>query len=153
MKGSPGSSPGVGSLDLQGLLARAGRTISRLGARWVYQGSTTRGETPFPDCFTDRDAPPSRGVAHDVRVGPCGEAGVGMAEVLGGFRRFAHPRLLAGDLGLVPSERTSDDKRRQGGITMAGPAHSRRLLVEAAHERLAARQAGQDRIWEAAVLD
>jgi transposase len=85
-----------------------------------------------------------------------------MAEVLGGFRRFAHPRLLAGDLGLVPSERTSDDKRRQGGITMAGPAHSRRLLVEAAHhyrhrprldERLAARQAGQDRIWEAAVLD
>jgi transposase len=77
----------------------------------------------------------------------------GISAELGDFRRFAHPRLVGGYLGLVPSERTSDDKRRQGSITKAGPAHSRRLLVEAAHhyrhqprldERLAARQAGQD---------
>jgi transposase len=53
----------------------------------------------------------------------------------------------------VPSERTSDTKRRQGQITKAGPPHARRLLVEAAHhyryeprigETLARRQAGQD---------
>jgi transposase len=77
----------------------------------------------------------------------------GISAEVGDFRRFAHPRLLSGYLGLVPSERTSDDKRRQGAITEAGPAHSRRLLVEAAHhyrhqprldERLAARQQGQD---------
>jgi transposase len=77
----------------------------------------------------------------------------GLCSEIGDFRRFAHPRLLSGYLGIVPSERTSDQQRRQGGITKAGPAHSRRLLVEAAHhyrhqprldERLARRQAGQD---------
>jgi transposase len=53
----------------------------------------------------------------------------------------------------VPTERTSDTKRRQGAITKAGPRHARRLLVEAAHHyrhpprigaTLARRQAGQD---------
>jgi transposase len=77
----------------------------------------------------------------------------GISAEVGDFRRFAHPRLLSGFLGLVPSESTSDERRRQGSITKAGPAHSRRLLVEAAHhyrhrprldDRLAARQAGQD---------
>jgi transposase len=52
----------------------------------------------------------------------------------------------------VPSERTSDTRRRQGAITKAGPPHARRLLVEAAHHyrhpprigaALARRQAGQ----------
>lgn len=32
----------------------------------------------------------------------------------------------------MPSEWTSDTKRRQGAITKAGPVHSRRILVEAA---------------------
>ena len=77
----------------------------------------------------------------------------GLCAEIGDFRRFPHPRLLSGYLGLVPSEHSSDQQRRQGGITKAGPAHSRRLLVEAAHhyrhrprldERLARRQAGQD---------
>jgi len=77
----------------------------------------------------------------------------GICAEVGDFRRFEHPRLLSGYLGLVPSERTSDQQRRQGSITKAGPAHARRLLVEAAHhyrhqprldERLARRQAGQD---------
>ena len=61
--------------------------------------------------------------------------------------------LLSGFLGIVPSERTSDLKRRQGSITKAGPGHARRLLVEAAHhysrpptigDTLARRQQGQD---------
>ena len=56
-------------------------------------------------------------------------------------------------VGLVPSERSSGEKRRQGSITKAGNAHVRRLLVEAAwHARLspkvsyelARRQRGQD---------
>jgi transposase len=77
----------------------------------------------------------------------------GVAAEVGDFARFAKPTLLSGFLGIVPSERTSDTKRRQGSITKAGPSHARRLLVEAAHhyrypprigDVLARRQAGQD---------
>jgi transposase len=77
----------------------------------------------------------------------------GLAAEVGDFARFARPGQLAGFLGIVPSERTSDSKRRQGAITKAGPTHARRLLVEAAHHyryqphvgaTLARRQAGQD---------
>jgi transposase len=77
----------------------------------------------------------------------------GLCAEVGDFGRFAKPQLLAGFLGIVPSERTSDQKRRQGSITKAGPGHARRLLVEAAHhyryrpaigDTLARRQAGQD---------
>jgi transposase len=80
-------------------------------------------------------------------------SGAGLAAEIGDFGRFARPSLLSGFLGIVPSERTSDLKRRQGSITKAGPAHARRLLVEAAHhyrypprvgEALARRQKGQD---------
>lgn len=77
----------------------------------------------------------------------------GLCAEIGDFARFDHPRLLAGFLGIVPSEHTSDTNRRQGAITKAGPSHSRRLLVEAAqHYRrpprigvaLARRQADAD---------
>jgi transposase len=77
----------------------------------------------------------------------------GLAAEVGDFARFPKPTPLAGFLGIVPSERTSDTKRRQGSITKAGPSHARRLLVEAAHhyrypprigDVLARRQAGQD---------
>ncbi len=80
-------------------------------------------------------------------------SGAGLVAEVGDFRRFERPSLLSGFLGVVPSERTSDTKRRQGSITKAGPGHARRLLVEAAHhyryqprigEALARRQAGQD---------
>ena len=52
---------------------------------------------------------------------------------LGGAWRFDHPRQLMAYLGLVPSENTSSEKRRQGGITKAGNSHARWLLIEAAH--------------------
>jgi transposase len=76
-----------------------------------------------------------------------------LAAEVGNFARFPRPSLLSGFLGIVPSERTSDLKRRQGSITKAGPPHARRLLVEAAHhyrrlpaigQPLARRQQGQD---------
>lgn len=57
----------------------------------------------------------------------------GITAEIGRFGRFARPKLLAGHLGITPSERTSDERRRQGAITKAGPRHARRLLVEAAH--------------------
>ena len=43
----------------------------------------------------------------------------GLCAEVGDFRRFAKPALLAGFLGVVPSERTSDEKRAQGQITKA----------------------------------
>ncbi len=49
------------------------------------------------------------------------------------FERFCEPTAFSAYLGLVPSEHTSGDKRRQGAITKAGSVHARRLLVEAAH--------------------
>jgi transposase len=51
---------------------------------------------------------------------------------LGAIDRFAHPRRVMAYLGLVPSENTSSDKRRQGAITKCGNAHARWLLVECA---------------------
>jgi transposase len=77
----------------------------------------------------------------------------GLCAEVGAFDRFPKPALLSGFLGIVPCEYTSDTRRRQGSITKAGPAHARRLLVEAAHhyrypprvgEALTRRQDGQD---------
>lgn len=48
------------------------------------------------------------------------------------FSRFESPRALMSYLGLVPSEHSSGDKARRGGITKTGNKHVRRILVEAA---------------------
>jgi transposase len=77
----------------------------------------------------------------------------GLCAEIGDWRRFPRPARISGFLGIVPSERTSDSKRRQGAITKAGSSHARRLLVEAAQhyrhpprigDTLARRQHGQD---------
>jgi transposase len=71
---------------------------------------------------------------------------------LHGFMRFQSPRALMNYLGLVPSEDSTGERRRQGSITKTGNGHVRRILVEAAwHYRhrpyvsrgLRARRAGQ----------
>jgi transposase len=46
--------------------------------------------------------------------------------------RFATPRELRQFLGLVPSEYSTGERRRQGSITKAGNGHARRVLVEGA---------------------
>jgi transposase len=51
---------------------------------------------------------------------------------LGEVHRFAHPRQVMAYLGLVPTENTSSDRRRQGHITKCGNSHLRWLLVECA---------------------
>ncbi len=58
---------------------------------------------------------------------------LGLCAEVGEFERFEHPDQLAAYLGIVPSERTSGQQRRQGSITKAGSTHARRLLVEAAY--------------------
>jgi transposase len=78
---------------------------------------------------------------------------LGIAAEVGDFHRFATAEQFMSFVGLVPSERSSGEQRRQGSITKAGNAHVRRLLIEAAWngarrpqlgERLAARQREQD---------
>jgi transposase len=51
---------------------------------------------------------------------------------LGDLHRFATARQLMGYLGLVPSEDSTGDQRRQGGITKMGNGLARRALIEAA---------------------
>jgi transposase len=57
---------------------------------------------------------------------------VTMAAELGDLTRFDHPRQLMKFLGLVPSEYSTGERRRQGSITKAGHSHARRVLVEGA---------------------
>lgn len=59
---------------------------------------------------------------------------------LGDLERFATAGQLMSYLGLVPSEHTTRDDRKQGGITKMGHAIARRALIEAAwHYRMPAR--------------
>ncbi len=69
------------------------------------------------------------------------------------FKRFSRPRELMAYLGLIPSESSSGEKRRQGGITKTGNNRVRRLMIEAAwHYRLRPlirkREQGiSDKVW------
>ncbi|HXU82869.1 MAG TPA: IS110 family transposase [Polyangia bacterium] len=53
-----------------------------------------------------------------------------LAVEVGNFSRFAHPRLLMGYGGVVPSEFSTGKSKRQGAITKTGNAHVRHVLVE-----------------------
>lgn len=78
---------------------------------------------------------------------------VGLVCEAGTFDRFKTAEQFMSFCGLVPSERSSGESRRQGSITKAGSAHARRLLIEASWNgrrrptvgyELKRRQAGQD---------
>jgi transposase len=51
---------------------------------------------------------------------------------LGDLTRFDNPKQLMKFLGLIPSEYSTGERRRQGSITKAGNTHARRALVEGA---------------------
>ena len=55
-----------------------------------------------------------------------------LAAEIGSFRRFGTPRGIMGYTGLIPSEYSSGERRRQGAITKTGNRHVRKLLIEAA---------------------
>jgi transposase len=57
---------------------------------------------------------------------------VTMVAEIGDLTRFDTPRELMKFLGLIPSEYSSGEQRRQGSLTKAGNAHARRALVEGA---------------------
>jgi hypothetical protein len=84
--------------------------LQRLEAELLAQAQTWR----FYPVVEARQA--LRGVQFTVAI-------ITIAE-LGDLRRFDHPRQLMGYLGLTPSEYTSSDRRRQGGITKTGNGHA-----------------------------
>jgi transposase len=105
--------------------------IERLvpGSPWAQPGARRRG---------------LRGIDTLSAVGLCAE--------IGDWQRFARASRAMSYLGLVVSEDSTGERRRQGAITKTGSRHARRLLVEAAwHYRrrpargqaLQRRQAGQ----------
>ena len=57
---------------------------------------------------------------------------IGIAAEIGNFDRFATAGQFMGFVGLVPSERSSGERRQRGSITKTGNDHVRRLLIEAA---------------------
>lgn len=59
-------------------------------------------------------------------------AAVTVLAEIGDLSRFGNPRELMGFLGLVPSERSTGESVKRGGITKAGNGRARRVLVEAA---------------------
>jgi transposase len=80
---------------------------------------------------------------------------LGIVVEIADFARFRTAEELMAFVGLVPSEHSSGEQRRQGSITKVGNSHVRRLLVEAAwHARrrpkvgyeLARRQRGHDAV-------
>jgi transposase len=51
---------------------------------------------------------------------------------LGDLTRFKNPKKLMAFLGLVPSEHSSGEQKKRGGITKTGNNHVRRVLIEGA---------------------
>jgi transposase len=66
-----------------------------------------------------------------LRGVPCTVAVTTVAE-LGDLPRCDNPRPRMGYLGLTPSEYSSGQRRRQGGITTAGNTHARRARIAGA---------------------
>jgi transposase len=57
---------------------------------------------------------------------------VTLVAAIGDLGRFEVPRQLMAYLGLVPSEQSSGERIRRGGITKTGNCEARRMLIEAA---------------------
>ncbi len=112
---------GIGAIDA--LLVRRESLESQMAA--LVEGSPWEQQVAHLRCL--------RGIDTLSALGLCAE--------VGDFERFERPAQLMSYLGLVPSENSSGEKRRQGAITKSGSRHARRLLVEAAwHYRRAPRK-------------
>lgn len=112
---------GIGAIDA--LLVRRSDLESQMGG--LIEGSPWEQSVAYLRCL--------RGIDTLSALGLCAE--------VGDFERFARPARLMSYLGLVPSEDSSGERRRQGSITKSGSRHARRLLVEAAwHYRRAPRK-------------
>jgi transposase len=70
--------------------------------------------------------------AYQARRGVGFQTAVTIAAEIGEPTRFDQPRQLMSYVGLHPSEYSSGNTRRQGGIAKTGNAHVRRVLIEGA---------------------
>jgi transposase len=70
--------------------------------------------------------------AYQVLRGVSFVVAVTFVSEVGDVRRFDNPRQLMAFLGLVPSERSTGDTVKRGGLTLAGNRRARRALVEGA---------------------
>ncbi|MGR9048261.1 IS110 family transposase [Halobacillus faecis] len=55
---------------------------------------------------------------------------VSLVAEIGSFKRFSTAKHFMGYVGLIPSESSSGESRKQGSITKTGNRHVRRLLIE-----------------------
>jgi transposase len=67
---------------------------------------------------------------------------------LGDLSRFDNPRQLMGYLGLTPSERSTGDTVRRGGITKAGNGRVRHLLIESAWTYRHPSRIGKEKLYK-----
>jgi transposase len=72
---------------------------------------------------------------------------VTFATEVGDVGRFENPRQLMGYLGLVPSERSTGDTVRRGGITNAGNGRVRHMLVESAWTHRHPPKIGKEKLY------
>jgi transposase len=79
-------------------------------------------------------APPMRQIIAGLQAlrGVAELSAVTIVSELGSLTRFAAPRQLTAYSGTVPSEDSSGERTRRGGITKTGNAHLRRITVESA---------------------
>jgi transposase len=70
------------------------------------------------------------------------------ATELGDLNRFDNPRQLMGYLGLTPSERSTGDTVRRGGITKAGNGRVRHLLIESAWTYRHPPRVGKEKLYK-----
>ena len=120
----------LGRLDLPGqaaqitLLDYLGATDALVLRRDALERAITElaGESPWAQTVARLRC--LRGIDTLSAVGLCAE--------IGDWQRFQRPGQLMSFLGVVPSENSSGEQRRQGAITKSGSRHARRLLVEAA---------------------
>jgi transposase len=107
--------------NLEERVARLDKRITELGESKEYQGRV-------------KELRAFKGIEYQTALSVVTE--------IGDFRRFGSAKAFMSYLGFVPSEDSSGGKRRQGGITKAGNAHLRRLLVESAWHYARGERAG-----------
>jgi transposase len=78
--------------------------------------------------------------AHEAMRGVAFINAVTIVAEIGDFARFSNPRQLMAYVGLVPSEHSSGDSVRRGGITKAGNGQARRALIEGAMQARVSRK-------------
>lgn len=105
--------------EYRNCIREAGQRISRYEKEMQTQAASSR-QAPMIQALQAL-----RGVALITATTLAAELG----DIAG---RFAHPGQLMSYAGLVPSEKSSGGSRWQGGITKAGNAHIRRVLIETA---------------------